>query len=101
MSAGLVNTIIAVVALAFLAWVLYRPKVQGSVTYKAMVVPLANIMDVGFLVLSPIIVVLVGFDAPLVMLGICLLAILTGFAISYNKSQPPKKRNAMRGPVVA
>ena len=84
MSAGLVNTIIALVALAFLAWVLYRPKIQGSVTYKAMVVPLANIMDVGFLVLSPIIVVLVGFDAPLVMLGICLLAILAGFAISYN-----------------
>ncbi len=84
MSAGLVNTIIAVVALAFLAWVLYRPKVQGSVTYKAMVVPLANIMDVGFLVMSPIIVVLVGFKAPLVMLGICLLAILAGFAIAYN-----------------
>ncbi len=84
MSQGLVNTIIALVALAFLAWVLYRPKVQGSVTYKAMVVPLANIMDVGFLVLSPIIVVLVGFKAPLVMLGICLLAILAGFAISYN-----------------
>ncbi len=84
MSAGLVNTIIAVVALAFLAWMLYRPKVQGSVTYKAMVVPLANIMDVGFLVMSPLIVVLVGFKAPLVMLGICLLAILTGFAIAYN-----------------
>jgi hypothetical protein len=84
MSAGLVNTIIAVVALAFLAWVLYRPKVQGSVTYKTMVVPLANIMDVGFLVMSPFIVVLVGFKAPLVMLGICLLAILPGFAISYN-----------------
>jgi hypothetical protein len=84
MSEGLVNTIIALVALAFLAWVLYRPKVQGSVTYKAMVVPLANIMDVGFLVMSPIIVVLVGFKAPLVMLGICLLAILTGFAIAYN-----------------
>jgi hypothetical protein len=52
MSAGLVNTIIALVALAFLAWMLYRPKVQGSVSYKAMVVPLANIMDVGFLVMS-------------------------------------------------
>jgi hypothetical protein len=84
MSAGLVNSIIAVATLGFLAWMLYRPKVQASVTYKAMVVPLANIMDVGFLVLSPIIVVLVGYDAPLVMLGICLLAILTGFAIAYN-----------------
>jgi hypothetical protein len=70
--------------LAALAWALYRPKVQGSATYKTMVVPLANIMDVGFIVLSPIIVVLVGYDAPLFMLAICLLAILTGFAISYN-----------------
>ncbi|MGI9557250.1 MAG: hypothetical protein ACR2N5_04835 [Solirubrobacterales bacterium] len=84
MSAALVNTIITLIVLAFLVWMMYRPRVQASVTYKAMVVPLANIMDVGFLVLSPIIVVLVGYGAPLVMLGICLLAIVTGFAISYN-----------------
>jgi len=49
-----------------------------------MVVPLANIMDVGFLVLSPIIVVLVGYDAPFFMLGICLVAVATGFVIAFN-----------------
>jgi hypothetical protein len=75
---------IALVVLAGLAWVLYRPKVQQSERYKAMVVPLANIMDVGFIVMSPAIVLLAGFAAPLVMLGICLLAIATGFAIAYN-----------------
>jgi hypothetical protein len=58
--------------------------VQQSERYKATVVPLANIMDVGFIVLSPAIVLLAGFAAPLVMLGICLVAIATGFAISYN-----------------
>lgn len=84
MSAGLFNSLIAIFTLGGLAWFLYRPKVQASATYKAMVVPLANIMDVGFIVLSPIIVVLVGYDAPWVMLGLCLLAILMGFAISYN-----------------
>ena len=84
MSAGLFNSLIAIFTLGGLAWFLYRPKVQASATYKATVVPLANIMDVGFIVLSPIIVVLVGYDAPLVMLGLCLLAILMGFAISYN-----------------
>jgi hypothetical protein len=84
MSAGLLNSILAVLTLAGLAWVLYRPRVQGSAAYKATVVPLANIMDVGFIVLSPIIVVLVGYDALWVMLGLCLLGILTGFAISYN-----------------
>jgi hypothetical protein len=48
------------------------------------VVPLAEIMDVGFIVFSPIIILLFGYEAPWAMLGLCLLAILTGFAISYN-----------------
>lgn len=84
MSAGLFSSIVAVVTLAVLARVLYRPKVQGSTAYKATVVPLAEIMDVGFIVFSPIIIVLFGYEAPLAMLGLCLLAILTGLAISYN-----------------
>jgi hypothetical protein len=49
MSAGLLNSIVAVVTLVGLARLLYRPKVQGSTTYKATVVPLAEIMDVGFI----------------------------------------------------
>ncbi len=84
MSAGLFNTIVAVVTLVGLAWVLYRPKVQESRIYKATVFPLAEIMDVGFIVFSPVIILLFGYGAPLAMLGLCLLAILTGFAISYN-----------------
>jgi hypothetical protein len=83
-SAGLFNSIVAVVTLVGLARLLYRPKVQGSTTYKATVVPLAGIMDVGFIVFSPIIILLFGYEAPWAMLGLCLLAILTGFAISYN-----------------
>jgi len=84
MSAGLLNTMIALVALAGLSWTLHRPRVQDSATYKAMVVPLAEIMDVGFIVFSPVIILLFGYDAPWAMLGLCLLAILTGFATSYN-----------------
>jgi hypothetical protein len=84
LSAALLNTIIALVTLAGLARILYRPKVQESVTYKATVVPLAEIMDVGFIVFSPVIILLFGYDATWAMLGLCLLAILTGFAISYN-----------------
>jgi hypothetical protein len=38
----------------------------------------------GFIVFSPIVILLFGFGAPLAMLALCLLAILTGFAISYN-----------------
>ncbi len=76
--------VIGLVVLVGVSWFLYRPKVQQSERYQALVVPIANIMDVGFLVLSPIIVVLVGYQAPLFMLGICLMAIATGFVISYN-----------------
>ena len=75
---------VALVILAGLTYVLSRPRIQQSQRYQAMVVPMANIMDVGFLVLAPAIVLLAGYGAPLVMLGICLLAIATGFAISYN-----------------
>jgi hypothetical protein len=80
----LFNTVIVVVSLVGLAWILYRPAVQRSDAYQATVVPLANIMDVGFLMMTPIIVVLVGFDAPLFMLAICGVAMAAGFAISYN-----------------
>ena len=62
MSAGLFNSIVAVVTLAVLARLLYRPKIQESGTYKATVVPLAEIMDVGFIVFSPVIVLLFGYD---------------------------------------
>jgi hypothetical protein len=84
MSAGLINSVVAVVTLAGLAGFLYRPRVQESATYKATVVPLAEIMDVGFIVFSPVIILLFGYDATWAMLGLCVLGILTGFAISYN-----------------
>ena len=77
---GLIGLLVLVGA----AWLLYRPKLQQSSRYQATVVPLANIMDVGFLVLSPIIVVVVGYQAPLYMLGICLVAFATGLVMAYN-----------------
>jgi len=80
----LVNTLIALAVLVGLSVMLCRPRVQASISYQATVVPLANIMDVGFIVMSPIIVVLIGYTSPLFLLGICLLAIANGFAISYN-----------------
>lgn len=67
-----------------IAYLLYRPKVQQSRQYQATVVPLANIMDVGFIIFAPAIVLLVGVFAPLAMLGVSLVAIATGFVIAYN-----------------
>ena len=84
MSAGLLNSIIALLTLAGLAWLLYRPKIQESGTYKATVVPLAEIMDVGFIVFTPVIILSFGYDAAWAMLGLCLLAIVTGVATSFT-----------------
>jgi hypothetical protein len=79
LAVGLGFLVIAVVAV-----LLYRPRIQRSTSYQATVVPLANIMDVGFIILSPAIVLIAGFRAPMVMLAICLVAIAAGFAIAYN-----------------
>ena len=78
MSGAAFSSLVAVVTLAMLAWVLYRPKVQESEVYKATVVPLGEIMDVGFIVFSPILILLFGYQAPWAMLGLCLLAIFAG-----------------------
>jgi hypothetical protein len=75
---------IGVLAILAVAYALYRPRVQQSKEYQATVVPLSNIMDVGFILFSPAIVLLVGFRAPFFMLGICLVAIAAGFAMAYN-----------------
>ena len=75
---------VAAVVLVGCALVLYSSRVQTSQRYQATVVPLANIMDVGFIVMSPAIVLLAGYWSPVFMLGICLLAIITGFVIAYN-----------------
>jgi magnesium-transporting ATPase (P-type) len=75
---------IGFVTILALAYVLYRPRIQQSKEYQATVVPLANIMDVGFILFAPAIVLLVGFRAPFFMLGICLVAIAAGLAIAYN-----------------
>ncbi len=83
-SDGFVAVGIALVSIVAIAYVLYRPKIQSSEKYQAAVVPLSNIMDVGFILFSPAIVLLVGFRAPFFMLGICLLAIAVGFAMAYN-----------------
>ena len=80
---------LALVILAALTYVLSRPRIQQSERYQAMVVPMANIMDVGFLVLAPAIVLLAGYGAPLVMLGICLL----GPCMQHRSSTSPTTRS--------
>ena len=85
MSAGLFNTIVAVVTLV-------RPlpgcctgrRSRSRASPRRRCSPSPRSWTSAFIVFSPIIILLLGFGAPLAMLALCLLAILTGFAISYN-----------------
>lgn len=81
-----------------LAYLLHRPRVQESKDFQATVVPLANIMDVGFILFGPAIVLLAGFRAPLFMLGICLVAIAAGAAMAYNIRHYEPIAGQQRGP---
>lgn len=73
--------LLAVVLALFLLW---SPKLQKLVTWRAMTTPLASIIGSGFLVLGPILSVSYGKFAPLVMAALCLGAYLYGAAIRYN-----------------
>lgn len=79
----MLNTfILAIVALsgAILIW----PRLANSTVWRATITPLASIIGSGFLVLGPILDVSYGGYAPLVMLGLCIVAYLFGSAIRFN-----------------
>lgn len=75
-------TILAVVVLT--AAVLIWPRVANAPLWRATVTPLASIIGSGFLVLGPVLDVSYGGYAPLVMIGLCTIAYLFGFAIRFN-----------------
>ncbi len=66
------------------ALLLWLPRLHGSVTWRAMITPLASIIGSGFLVLGPILDSEYGMYAPLVMGCLCVGAYLFGSAIRYN-----------------
>ncbi|WP_254522667.1 hypothetical protein [Natrinema caseinilyticum] len=67
-----------------LGLVLYSSRVQESRRYQAMVVPLANIMDIGFVAMTPIIVHITGLGSALMMLGLCALGYAMGWVMRLN-----------------
>ncbi|KAB1192712.1 hypothetical protein GJR96_04350 [Haloferax sp. MBLA0076] len=80
----LVISIVVVVTLLGLSAVLYSSRVQNSEQYQATVVPLANIMDIGFVAMTPIIVFIIGLESPLIMFGLCALGYTMGWVMRYN-----------------
>ncbi|WP_049903052.1 hypothetical protein [Halococcus agarilyticus] len=79
-----VITLVVLATLIGLSVVLYSSRVQSSKRYQAMVVPLADIMDIGFVAMTPIIVGITGIDSPLTMIGLCALGYATGWVMRYN-----------------
>jgi hypothetical protein len=71
-------------AVAVAATVLWSRPVRRSVTWAAMITPLASIIGSGFLVLGPILMAQYGWAAPLMMAVLCIVAYLFGAAIRYN-----------------
>lgn len=80
----LVISIIVVATLLALSLVLYSSRVQESRRYQATVVPLANIMDIGFVAMTPIIVHITGLDSVLMLLGLCALGYAMGWVMRLN-----------------
>lgn len=76
------SVILAAVALA--AALLVWPRVSHSVSWRALITPLASIIGSGFLVLGPILNASYGKYAPLILLALCGVAYLFGHAIRYN-----------------
>ena len=90
---ALILTVVVVTG-AILIW----PRVANAPLWRATITPLASIIGSGFLVLGPILNVSYGAFAPLVMIGLCLVAYLFGSAIRFNIAridQPPKRSALM------
>ncbi|EMA50645.1 hypothetical protein [Halococcus salifodinae] len=79
-----VITLLVLATLIGLSVVLYSSRVQNSERYQAMVLPLGDIMDIGFVAMTPIIVGITGIDSPLTMAGLCTLGYATGWVMRYN-----------------
>lgn len=79
----MLNALILSVVVLFGA-VLIWPRVANSTVWRATITPLASIIGSGFLVLGPILNVSYGGYAPLVMIGLCVVAYLFGSAIRFN-----------------
>ena len=69
------------------ALVLLSPKLENNRLWRATITPLASIIGSGFLVIGPILSTSYGEYAPIVMVGLCLVAYLFGMAIRYNIAQ--------------
>lgn len=82
----MLNALIIAVCVGLAGLLLYPPLARATL-WRATITPLASIIGSGFLVLGPILNESYGAWAPLVMLGLCLMAYLLGAAIRANMAR--------------
>ncbi len=82
-SSTMLNALILGVVTSIAA-VLIWPRLANARLWRATVTPLASIIGSGFLVLGPILDVSYGAYAPLVMIGLCVIAYLFGSTIRFS-----------------
>lgn len=63
---------------------LFHPRVSKSISWRAIVTPLASIIGSGFLVIGPILETSFGYLAPVAMALLCAIAYVFGAAIRNN-----------------
>lgn len=69
---------------AGLLTILLMPRVRDNVFWRATVTPLASIIGSGFLIAAPLLGVIAGKSAPLVMLSVIAFAYLIGAVVRFN-----------------
>lgn len=89
----IINTVVIVVSTVLIATALYNKRLQTSEVYKAFSVPFASIMDIGFLAVIPLIVMVMGLDAAIFVLGVVIVAYLMGAVIRYNIAHRERGRD--------
>lgn len=89
---ALILSVVTLVA-ALLIW----PRLANARLWRATITPLASIIGSGFLVLGPILDVSYGAYAPVVMVGLCVVAYLFGHAIRFNIADIEATTSTSRG----
>lgn len=80
----MISNALIIFSIVIIGMVLFHHRVSNNPFWRATITPLASIIGSGFLILGPILSQAYGGYAPLVMIGLCLLAFAFGAAIRAN-----------------
>ena len=98
---GLTDIAVLATAASFILY-LFSKKVRHSAIWKATVTPLASIIGSGFLVVTPLYILILGKYALLAIIGMVCVAYMAGYVIRYNIDHvEPKMQYKTHWPLLA